>query len=129
MCCAVADTCLGNGLCKNGDLIWRESCTDRTWQAPECVKLFLNGTGYGPEPIEYSESRFCFVNKAHSLRHAWVQFTFLMLMILNLQLTAGYWRMSRSQNVITELSVTGTITEHAVSKHKASLLMPAVHLH
>lgn len=59
MCCGwgsnrtnagTADTCLPNGLCQAPVDTWRESCTDPTWQAPECVKLFVNGTGYGGEP-------------------------------------------------------------------------------
>lgn len=61
MCCAIGpgragegsgDICLDNGLCQNdlvGDktTIWRESCTDPTWRDPACIKLFMNGTGFG----------------------------------------------------------------------------------
>jgi hypothetical protein len=54
MCCAIGpgradgtqDTCLENGLCQNNQLLWRESCTDPTWEDPACIKLFLNGTGF-----------------------------------------------------------------------------------
>jgi len=44
MCCAIArsdrpDACLQNGLCyyAAGDLLWRESCTDPTWQSTGCL--------------------------------------------------------------------------------------------
>ena len=65
MCCAWgsartasgnADTCLPNGLCQNAENTWRESCTDPTWQAPECLKLFVNGTGYGSEGVQYVDN-------------------------------------------------------------------------
>jgi hypothetical protein len=60
MCCAVGpgrdgsqDVCLSGadtGLCGNAILndaagVWRESCTDPTWQDPACLKIFVNGTG------------------------------------------------------------------------------------
>jgi hypothetical protein len=56
MCCAIgpgrvaagnADNCIPGGLCYNegGNLYWRESCTDPTWNDPVCIKLFVNGTG------------------------------------------------------------------------------------
>ncbi|KAL2356429.1 hypothetical protein BJ546DRAFT_516249 [Cryomyces antarcticus] len=51
MCCNVngdGDQCNTTqaGLCYNpgSGRYWRESCTDRTWQDPACIKLFLNGT-------------------------------------------------------------------------------------
>lgn len=36
-------------LCWNqgSNVLWRESCTDRSWSSINCVKLFLNGTGNG----------------------------------------------------------------------------------
>ncbi|KAF2794846.1 hypothetical protein K505DRAFT_336583 [Melanomma pulvis-pyrius CBS 109.77] len=47
MCCRTGspsgnDVCRNDGLCKNGDLIWRESCTDRTWKADACIKLCIS---------------------------------------------------------------------------------------
>ena len=43
MCCnkAYSDTCRSNGLCYNAGakLLWRESCTDPTWNDPACIKL------------------------------------------------------------------------------------------
>ncbi|KAF7511490.1 hypothetical protein GJ744_004078 [Endocarpon pusillum] len=50
MCCALGrakdpDSCLPGGLCKSIDdeIFWRESCTDKTWKSPECIKLFVGG--------------------------------------------------------------------------------------
>lgn len=48
-----ADICLSDGLCGNGDFVWRESCTDITWLATGCKKFFVNGTGYDSEPTHY----------------------------------------------------------------------------
>ncbi|KAL8926539.1 MAG: hypothetical protein Q9208_002866 [Pyrenodesmia sp. 3 TL-2023] len=42
MCCSsLGDKPRSDGLCENaeGSVIWRESCTDRTWQSPKCIKL------------------------------------------------------------------------------------------
>jgi len=49
MCCRTNDTvasfpdiCRPDGLCQETqqtDIVWRESCTDRTWQARECLQL------------------------------------------------------------------------------------------
>src|SRR2546421_7862496 len=46
MCCAAVgpspDFCRPDGLCQdanNDQYVWRQGCTDRTWQAPECLKL------------------------------------------------------------------------------------------
>ncbi|KAI4194912.1 MAG: hypothetical protein LQ348_002535 [Seirophora lacunosa] len=42
MCCSrLGDKPRSDGLCANSDgsVIWRESCTDRTWQSPKCIKL------------------------------------------------------------------------------------------
>ncbi|KAK6363338.1 hypothetical protein TWF730_000774 [Orbilia blumenaviensis] len=53
MCCAIAnrgsgaDICLSNGLCSGatadgvGRALWRESCTDPTWEDPACLKICL----------------------------------------------------------------------------------------
>ena len=49
MCCRFSgDTCMDNGLCQsyNADgkeIIWRESCTDRSWTSPECLNLCITG--------------------------------------------------------------------------------------
>jgi hypothetical protein len=47
MCCRISDPsypdiCRDDGLCQETfqtNVIWRESCTDSTWQAPECLQL------------------------------------------------------------------------------------------
>jgi hypothetical protein len=48
MCCRLDDSnnpdfCRGEGLCQETqqDVVWRESCTDPTWQAPECLRLCI----------------------------------------------------------------------------------------
>ncbi|KAF3308191.1 hypothetical protein TWF173_001659 [Orbilia oligospora] len=59
MCCALAnrgsggDLCLPNGLCSaftadgSQTALWRESCTDPTWEDPACLKICLmKGKGY-----------------------------------------------------------------------------------
>ena len=52
MCCATnrssfVNECRPDGLCKQLDqgYIWRESCTDPTWKAKECLHLCDTGTG------------------------------------------------------------------------------------
>jgi hypothetical protein len=46
MCCNMAfgDACQPNGLCYNAGakLLWRESCTDPTWESPGCLNLCLD---------------------------------------------------------------------------------------
>ncbi|KAK4950260.1 hypothetical protein LTR10_011241 [Elasticomyces elasticus] len=49
-CCAVGDTCISNGLCKNGgDLnsgfYWRDGCTDSTW-GDGCPQMCVNGGSF-----------------------------------------------------------------------------------
>lgn len=41
MCCAATDKPRSDGLCENqpGTIIYRESCTDQSWQSPKCIKL------------------------------------------------------------------------------------------
>ena len=50
MCCNLnralfPDTCTSEGLCRNGDDVFRDSCTDPTWKSPECVQLCTTGVG------------------------------------------------------------------------------------
>jgi hypothetical protein len=52
MCCATnrtsgADSCLPNGLCVTfgSGNFWRESCTDKTWKSPACVRLCTDDNG------------------------------------------------------------------------------------
>lgn len=49
MCCRTTstDTCRYDGLCDSGwdGNVWRDFCTDPTWQAPECIKLCLYSHG------------------------------------------------------------------------------------
>ena len=56
MCCRTTDasgrpaeTCRPDGLCAdtNGE-IWRNGCTDPSWQDPACVKLCMSGSGIWP---------------------------------------------------------------------------------
>ena len=57
MCCShLGDQPRSDGLCRNSDgtVIWRESCTDRTWQSPKCIKLCAGaspGTSTSPERV------------------------------------------------------------------------------
>ncbi|KAL9012415.1 MAG: hypothetical protein Q9173_002821 [Seirophora scorigena] len=49
-CCALKripypDRCLPNGLCGNGDDLYRDSCTDPTWGNPLCPQLLLSALG------------------------------------------------------------------------------------
>lgn len=48
MCCRLGnerpDTCRPDGLCQNGNLLWRESCTDSTWKQKGCIKLCIDGS-------------------------------------------------------------------------------------
>jgi len=47
MCCHIGDTCRSDGLCDNtyqdGSLT-RDTCTDPSWNSPNCIKLCTNGT-------------------------------------------------------------------------------------
>ncbi|KAL9601998.1 MAG: hypothetical protein Q9219_002106 [cf. Caloplaca sp. 3 TL-2023] len=49
MCCRTTstDVCRDDGLCDSGwdGNVWRDFCTDPTWQAPNCVKLCMNSQG------------------------------------------------------------------------------------
>lgn len=48
MCCRAKDhTCRSDGLCFDAwsSLVWRESCTDPTWNSSACVKLCTSGIG------------------------------------------------------------------------------------
>ena len=45
-CCDPVDLCLNNGLCLaqwGGEVISRGSCTDRSWQSPECSQYCADG--------------------------------------------------------------------------------------
>lgn len=45
-CCADADVCLDNHLClaqAGGEVISRGSCTDETWESPECSQYCADG--------------------------------------------------------------------------------------
>lgn len=47
MCCNVGDQCRSDGLCLSiwyDNNVWRDMCTDETWQSPSCVKLCIEGT-------------------------------------------------------------------------------------
>ena len=48
MCCRAQNhTCRSDGLCFSllTSLVWRESCTDSTWNSSACVKLCTSETG------------------------------------------------------------------------------------
>lgn len=88
MCCRINDNdypdiCRNDGLCNatyQSDVIWRESCTDQTWQSPQCLRLCigelintipslftlalskeLDGSGYGNDNMvtSCSDGSFC----------------------------------------------------------------------
>ena len=44
------DSCRSDGLCVPADNqgLWRNTCTDPTWQDPACVKLCITGTSTAP---------------------------------------------------------------------------------
>ena len=45
-CCAYSDICLDNNLClaqSGAEVITRGSCTDETWQSPECSQYCADG--------------------------------------------------------------------------------------
>lgn len=47
MCCHVGDTCRSDGLCDNSyqdGSLTRDTCTDPSWNSPNCIKLCTNGT-------------------------------------------------------------------------------------
>ncbi|KAL8691877.1 MAG: hypothetical protein Q9224_004078 [Gallowayella concinna] len=60
MCCATVgdgdiDVPRKDGLCYNpryGGELWRESCTDPTWESPSCIKLCVNGTDESGNQLE-----------------------------------------------------------------------------
>jgi hypothetical protein len=47
MCCADYDVCRPDGMCLSGfdSEIWRDGCTDPTWQSSSCIKLCHEGKG------------------------------------------------------------------------------------
>src|ERR1700753_2648396 len=55
MCCALNRTsslinvCRSDNLCADVDnnTLWRESCTDQTWENPACLKLCVEGHAQG----------------------------------------------------------------------------------
>lgn len=58
MCCRTnsTDTCNKDGLCESswdGNL-WRDFCTDPTWQAPGCTKLCLGSLGTDGDGMDSS---------------------------------------------------------------------------
>jgi hypothetical protein len=55
MCCRTndpnyPDVCRADSLCQETlqDVVWRESCTDPSWQAPECLRLCLGKHNAAP---------------------------------------------------------------------------------
>ena len=68
MCCRLRgggdpDTCRPDGLCQAADgTLYRESCTDRNWQAKDCVQLCADGgeVDAGDWPIQQcADGSFC----------------------------------------------------------------------
>ena len=59
-CCASSDICLSNGLCLQSDaeVVSRSSCTDRTWQSPDCSQYCNDGKYLSEIPEIYSKSAF-----------------------------------------------------------------------
>lgn len=80
MCCRTNDTqasfpdiCRSDGLCQetqNTEIVWRESCTDPTWQAPECLQLCVGGCPSTQAALVYVPG-----SSALQLNHLWPALT------------------------------------------------------
>lgn len=69
-CCATSrslfpDICLPNGLCGNGDDVFRDSCTDPTWKSPLCPQLCTAGVGQSGEDIGDPRCKRVFHSTVH----------------------------------------------------------------
>lgn len=44
-CCLAGDTCMGNGVCYQGwsGVMYRQSCTNRDWEASGCAQVVTKG--------------------------------------------------------------------------------------
>lgn len=42
-CCNEGATCLSNGLCLGGSIVSRGSCTDQSWESPDCPQYCADG--------------------------------------------------------------------------------------
>ncbi|KAF4545528.1 hypothetical protein BFW01_g6975 [Lasiodiplodia theobromae] len=53
MCCRTRDwdDCRADGLCQVGNITWRESCTDRTWKAKECLQLCVVDDSFAADDV------------------------------------------------------------------------------
>ncbi|KAL9043723.1 MAG: hypothetical protein Q9214_003101, partial [Letrouitia sp. 1 TL-2023] len=55
MCCRISstDTCRPDGLCDSAwdGKVWRDYCTDPTWEDPSCVKLCVDGVGWSNRTV------------------------------------------------------------------------------
>ena len=53
MCCAEGDECRPDGLCFNNqtNLIYRDGCTDPSWESSSCIKLCNTGLGTSIPPF------------------------------------------------------------------------------
>lgn len=57
------DVCLPNGLCGNGDDVFRDSCTDQTWESPSCPQLCTAGFGQSGKDIGDKEGSSTFPSR------------------------------------------------------------------
>lgn len=59
-CCAESDICLDNGLClanSGSELISRGSCTDQSWQSPECSQYCNDGKYFFEKALSFFNSQ------------------------------------------------------------------------
>ncbi|KAG6989931.1 vanadium chloroperoxidase [Physcia stellaris] len=62
MCCHIGDECRSDGLCLStwfDNNIWRDFCTDKTWQDRACIKLCVTGTmarSYANNPLQRADT-------------------------------------------------------------------------
>ena len=62
MCCGTGrasfpDVCSPDGLCRNGGDIYRDDCTDPTWENPGCLQLCTSGFGDTGEDVGNPEGQ------------------------------------------------------------------------
>ena len=76
MCCATdranfPDECSPDGLCRNGDDIYRDDCTDPTWKSPGCLQLCTTGFGNTGEDVGNPEGQQASDIRLPIFLHAW----------------------------------------------------------
>lgn len=65
MCCRLndtyPDTCLENGLCQwtSSNSLWRDYCTDKTWNSPNCLSKTICGAAAGGTDSGHNQLVLC----------------------------------------------------------------------